>query len=444
MSVDINISNYEEFLLSYIDGELNNEEKTALEAFLQQHPQQARELEIYKSAMLKPDAAEVFENKTSLYRSTVITLENYEPFLLSYIDGELNAAETTALEAFLQKHPHVAQELDTWLATRLPAGDTVSFEHKEMLYRHADTLTIDNYETYYLSYIDGELTPAEEQTLLQFLQQHPGLQPTLQLLQRAKLQADTGMHMPGKAALYRHTATRARLRPVWWGAAAAVVAGAFLLWLLPLHRHVPAAAPIAAVQQPAPTPSQPENLQQPAPAHTTTTEAAQPPVMPAESPVPANHTPVREKHPLIAKNNAPVKRTVTQQLPVTASAPARVSAGAGSTVANNSTPPALAQLPQPKATSAEVVQQHLEKQEQQAIAIQPAQRNAAATAGSQVLASTAQLPHTPAPEAEPSAVAPAPEIQGELIMSVTSTNESKLLNGVTNVAKFFSRKKHQK
>jgi hypothetical protein len=120
-----------------------------------------------------------------------------------------------------------------------------------------------------------------------------------------------------------------------------------------------------------------------------------------------------------------------------------VSAGTGGTVANNSTPPALAQLPQPKATSAEVVQQHLEKQEQ-AVAIQPAQRNAATTAGSQVLASTAQLPHTPAPEAEPSAAAPAPEIQGELIMSVTSTNESKLLNGVANVAKFFSRKKHQK
>ncbi|HEY0608478.1 MAG TPA: hypothetical protein VGD35_02455 [Chitinophaga sp.] len=161
MSVDINISNYEEFLLSYIDGELNNEEQAAMEAFLQQHPQQAKELEVLKAAVLQPDKSIVFGKREELYHSTVITTENYETFFLSYIDGELNTAEQTALDAFLKKHPHLQQELETWQATRLPASEGLRFDNKEMLYRHAATLTPENYETYLLSYIDGELSATE-------------------------------------------------------------------------------------------------------------------------------------------------------------------------------------------------------------------------------------------------------------------------------------------
>ncbi len=45
MSVDIHISNYEEFLYSYVDGELSPEEATALEAFVAAHPQVRAELD---------------------------------------------------------------------------------------------------------------------------------------------------------------------------------------------------------------------------------------------------------------------------------------------------------------------------------------------------------------------------------------------------------------
>ena len=437
MPVDINISNYEEFLLSYIDGELNTEERTALEAFLQQHPAQAKELEVYKAAILKPDTGEVFNDKALLYRSTIITLENYEPFLLSYIDGELNAAETTALQAFLDKHPHVAQELETWQAMRLPAADTPAFEHKEMLYRHTATLTTDNYETYFLSYIDGELTAAEEQTLQQFLQQHPELKPGLQLLQRTKLQADVALHMPGKAGLYRKTTTKVRISPIWWGAAAAVVAGAFLLWVLPLQQGAQDTAIVAAnQQQQTATPAAPgQNLQKAAPSVQSLPAAQQP------APALANNNPAAapEKHALIAKNNSPIKHTVTQKAAVSPSAAASSNTN---TVIGNNAQPALAQLPQPRATSEEVVQQHLEKKIQTTAEVPPVQDVAANR--DQTMASSVKLPHTPVPDEQPAAAAPAPEIQGELIMSVTSSSESRLLNGVTNVAKFFSRKKRQK
>jgi anti-sigma factor RsiW len=431
LSVDINISNYEEFLLSYIDGELNNEERAALEAFLQAHPAQAKELEVLKAAVLQPDKGLVFGNRDELYRSTLITTENYETFFLSYIDGELNAAEQQALDVFLKKYPHLQQELETWQATRLPANEGLTFENKEMLYRHADTLTPENYETYLLSYIDGELSATEEQTLHAFLQQHPELQATLPLFERTRLEADPQLRMPGKAALYRNRARR--IQPAWWwGAAAAVVAGC-LVWLLPLQRETVNTAPVVASRNTEPAAGKAQQLQK-APAKPVT-KAPLNELQVEKTPALAANISANEQPEV--KNTRPVKDRAVQPEAATAAKKAKTNTGVNNN-SNNSNAVVLAQLPQPRATSEEVVQQ-MEKTVQ--AATPPVQEVVSAnTEPSPVMASTLKLQHTPAPEPPPAAA----PVQGELIMSVTSTSESRLLNGVASVAKFFSKKKRQK
>jgi anti-sigma factor RsiW len=435
LSVDINISNYEEFLLSYIDGELNNEERAAVEAFLQQHPAQAKELEVLKAAVLQPDETVGFGSREALYRSTVITTQNYETFLLSYIDGELNAAEQQALEAFLKKHPHLQQELDTWQATRLTASDTPQFEHKEMLYRHAGTLTLENYESYLLSYIDGELNEAEEQTLQAFLQQHPALQETLQLFRRTRLEADADLRMPDKAVLYRNRGGR-NIQPVWWwGAAAAVVIG-IMVWLQPALRLADNTAPIAGTGNKKPAADNAQQLQRNAAPKRSITKVPLETLQVQEAPALAANKPAAKP----AQTQAEVKNTTSVQQKALQPASAKDQRPAGKNVNNNSSSNAivLAQLPQPRATSEEVVQQHMEKAVQ--AATPPIQEVAANHAEQNpVMASTMKVQHTPEPE-QPSAA----PVQGELIMSVTSTGESRLLNGVASVAKFFSKKKRQK
>lgn len=438
MSVDINISNYEEFLLSYVDGELNNEEKAALEAFLQQHPAQAKELEVLRATVLQPDRKTTFGEKEMLYRSSVITTENYEGFLLSYIDGELNSSEEQALLAFLKKHPHLRQELEMWQATRLSPDKPVTFDNKEMLYRHTGALTLENYETYLLSYIDGELNAAEEQTLQAFLQQHPQLQATLQLFQRTRLKPDPALHMPQKAALYRSSGSRVTIRPAWWwGAAAAVVAGS-LFWILPLQRDTNQTAPIAVTGTKEPAVNNDAHQLQ----------KAQPATERPVTKAPLNEMQVQETPALAANRPATQGKTgVKAARPANESVPGSEVAGkaAASATGNNNNnsainTPVLAQLPQPRATSEEVVQQHMEKTIQ--AAIPPVQEVAVVANKNPVMATTMQVQHAPAPEK--TVEAPAAAVQGELIMSVTSSSESKLLNGVTSVAKFFSKKKRQK
>ncbi|WP_343700347.1 hypothetical protein [Chitinophaga sp.] len=140
MSIDIHISNYEEFLYSYVDGELNAAETAALEAFLDAHPHLRQELEVLMATRLVPEKEVVFDAKSSLYRSSTVNLQNYEPFLLSYIDGELNVEEAAAVEQFAATHPAVQQELEIWKATRLQPDLNVRFENKAALYRHTATV----------------------------------------------------------------------------------------------------------------------------------------------------------------------------------------------------------------------------------------------------------------------------------------------------------------
>src|SRR5882724_7203450 len=57
----INHSNYEEFFLLYVDNELNEENKKAVEEFATWHPSFQLELIMLQKARLAPDSSIVFE-----------------------------------------------------------------------------------------------------------------------------------------------------------------------------------------------------------------------------------------------------------------------------------------------------------------------------------------------------------------------------------------------
>lgn len=66
----------------------------------------------------------------------MVTLENYEEYIVLQMDGELDAAGQEQLEAFMQLHPELREELSMYENTRLIPDTTVVFEHKESLLRN--------------------------------------------------------------------------------------------------------------------------------------------------------------------------------------------------------------------------------------------------------------------------------------------------------------------
>lgn len=65
----------------------------------------------------------------------MVTMENYEEYLLLHADGELSEAEEKALEAFVTEHPEVRKELELYMTTKMQPEMGMVYEGKEQLLR---------------------------------------------------------------------------------------------------------------------------------------------------------------------------------------------------------------------------------------------------------------------------------------------------------------------
>jgi anti-sigma factor RsiW len=127
-------SNYEEFFLLYIDGELSPEGCDAVEAFAAMHPDLQEELEILLTTKL--DAEPVLFNKESLMADSMKSLTIDESLLL-YIDDELKGKEKAAVEAQLQTDTTLQFQHQLLLQTKLDKAEAVIYPYKQELYRRS-------------------------------------------------------------------------------------------------------------------------------------------------------------------------------------------------------------------------------------------------------------------------------------------------------------------
>ena len=63
----------------------------------------------------------------------MINRNNYEEYLLLYLDGELSQGETLQVEAFLGANPDLAEELQLLKQTILQPEAELRFENKHCL-----------------------------------------------------------------------------------------------------------------------------------------------------------------------------------------------------------------------------------------------------------------------------------------------------------------------
>jgi anti-sigma factor RsiW len=347
--------------------------------------------------------------------SVRINISNYESYLLSYIDGELNREELAELELFLQKHPRCRQELELLEGARLVPDEKIVFEDKASLYRTGLAGEVD-YETLMLGYIDGELTPAEAQTLQEYLEKHPAAQKELAFLQSAKLTPDTSVVFADKASLYRSSERKPApvyRRMGWIAAAAAVVAGLFV-WLLPAPDRQPQAPSVAGNTVVTPV--------KPAPAPPAT------PLVQENTPAPVV-VPVTPSAPQLAKNNKPAVSPKKAAAPVV-KAPALAASPRPEA-------PVISQLPPQRHSTDELMEHRMQQPGNAPVAVAKPEVN-----NEPVLATSTALPASPDNEDKIVPVTTPQRNPGELIASV-SGSDSKILDKVTNVAKFFSRKRNK-
>lgn len=222
----------------------------------------------------------------------MITRNNYEEFFLLYVDNELSPAEREAVERFVEGNPDLREEWELLLQCRISPDEAPVFTGKELLLREENPSMIDatNYETWFLSYIDGELDEPARQAVNDFIRRHPDKNVDLQRLQRTVNIPDKTIMFPHKETLYRKEERRIAWLPFARIAVAALLLGA--IGLLIFHPFRKTNTPPVAI-----TPST-------SPVLTDTPSAALADATPAQQPV---HVPAGDKTP-------PVQPVVKKQL----------------------------------------------------------------------------------------------------------------------------------
>jgi len=131
----INRHNYEEFYLLYADGELSEQEMTAVDLFSEQNTDLKPELESLLHTRLNNFEKFIFADKKSLFKSEATIHDgNYEALFLDYLDNELSDKKRNEVELFLQTNNQLQSQFILLKSLKLEDKPIVFIE-KHLLYR---------------------------------------------------------------------------------------------------------------------------------------------------------------------------------------------------------------------------------------------------------------------------------------------------------------------
>src|SRR5687768_12958209 len=121
----INLSNYEEYFILYMDNELDAGQKLMVEEFVAQHPQLAEELDLLLSTKLPMDDLS-FAGKEDLL-SSAMKVNTVDESLLLYIDNELPATKRKAVEQQIATNKDYALQHSLLMQTKSDATENIPY-----------------------------------------------------------------------------------------------------------------------------------------------------------------------------------------------------------------------------------------------------------------------------------------------------------------------------
>jgi hypothetical protein len=153
----------------------------------------------------------------------IITRDNYEPFFLDYLEGNLHENMIDQFLDFLEQNPDLKEELHLFENIHLPEEQVV-YSGKEHLYKSVQDEKV-VFERKAVAFMEGDLKDEERSSFETYLASHPELQKEYNLFTKTRFVADAGIKYPDKQKLYRKSGTTIVLK--WVTRAAAVVV---LIW----------------------------------------------------------------------------------------------------------------------------------------------------------------------------------------------------------------------
>lgn len=201
-----------------------------------------------------------------------INRNNYEAFLLDWMEGNLSQADQQKLRDFLQLNPDYAMlhdHSDPWILEVHKVG----FSGKELLKKKfpnaASSLTASNFDLFSIARMEGDLTIAQEEAHESMVEKDAGRRSEWVQWKQTKLLAPA-VEFQGKDKLKKSKGIRNRI--IWLSVVSAAAAVALLFTLLRMDTALPEME--VAVKTPAQVPVVEDQQSDPGPAASTIAEEA--------------------------------------------------------------------------------------------------------------------------------------------------------------------------
>jgi hypothetical protein len=155
-----------------------------------------------------------------------IDLTNYEEKFLDYHDGNLSAEEVAELFLFIEKHPELKEEFESFENISINDSDTnIAFPDKNFI-KQLTTPSIETIDQWLIAEMEGELNLQQRVLLSTFLKDHPQFEKDRSLFRSTKLTSGIADIFPDKESLKRKAAKPIALgitSRMWYSAAAVLI-----------------------------------------------------------------------------------------------------------------------------------------------------------------------------------------------------------------------------
>ncbi len=121
-----------------------------------------------------------------------ITRDNYEAFIIDYLDGKLDPVQSAELINFLSQNPDLEEEFNEFENIRVDSSKEMKPDKEKLKKGFSDMPVIndENFDEFCIARFEGDLNENDETRLGEYLKEHPEKQKDLALYSKIHLAPD--------------------------------------------------------------------------------------------------------------------------------------------------------------------------------------------------------------------------------------------------------------
>lgn len=137
MKKEVNINNYEEFVIDFMEDNLSPDMKLLFINFLDDNPEIAEEISDINDATLNADLF-TFKDKAELKKPVIkevagIGEDNYEELFIAYHENDLDSERKSQVVDFIQVNKHLSKDFEIHNKLKLVPDFSIQYENKDSL-----------------------------------------------------------------------------------------------------------------------------------------------------------------------------------------------------------------------------------------------------------------------------------------------------------------------